>query len=196
MREDPARFASVIAEIDAANAADPRRDVVDGESHPRELLYAQRMTACLEKLYPEASEALRIAARAQHIRRWEIPRDSYPSGRAGYNAWRTACSAHHAALAEDIMRRHGYGESEIARVCKLIRKKDLKRDAESQALENVVGTVFVAYYLADFAEKHDEPKLISILRKTGRKMSEEGHRAVNDLDMPPHLDRLLRKALS
>lgn len=196
MQASPTRFAAVMAEIDAANAADPRRETVDGESHPKELLYSQRMSDCLAQLYPAASETLRIAVRAQHIRRWEIPRTSYPSGRAGYNAWRSACSEHHAALSADIMLRHGYAESETAHVSKLIKKQNLKRDPDCQALENVVGTVFVAYYLAEFAEKHDEPKLISILKKTARKMSEEGRHAVMALPLPPHLDRILRKALN
>lgn len=195
MQQSPTAFTAAMAEIDRANAADPRQDMVDGARHPRELLYAQRMSDCLERLYPEASEALRIAARAQHIRRWEIPRDTYPLGRAGYNAWRAACRDHHAALTADILHRHGYAEPEIARVSKLIRKQDLKRDPDSQALENVVGTVFIAYYLEEFAEKHDEPKLISILRKTGRKMSEDGRQAVMDLQLPPHIDRIVHKAL-
>lgn len=189
------RMAAVLAEIDRMNAADPRTDTVDGASVPQELLYSQRMSEYLGKLYPDASDALKIAARAQHVRRWDIPRDTYPLGRTGYNAWRTACRDHHAALASDVMRKHGYDEAEVAHVAKLIQKKELKRDPESQALENVVGAVFVAHYLADFAEKHDEPKLIDILRKTARKMDAEGLAAVGTLDLPPDVAQLIKKAL-
>lgn len=189
------RMAAVLAEINSMNAADPRTDTVNGVSTPRELLYSQRMSEYLDRLYAGASDALKIAARAQHIRRWDIPRDAYPLGRTGYNAWRTACRNHHSALASDVMRRHGYDEAEVDHVAKLIQKKDLKRDPESQALENVVGAVFVAHYLAAFAEKHEEPKLLDILRKTARKMDAEGLAAIGTLDLPPHVARLIEKAL-
>ncbi len=189
------RLADVIAAIDAANAADPREENVGGRSYPKELLYAQRMSEALDRLYPKAPETLKIAARAQHICRWMNPRESYPPGRVGYNAWRADCRDHHATLTADIMRKSGYGDDDIAHVAKLIRKQDLKRDPDSQALENVVGVVFVEHYLADFAKKHEEAKVIDILRKTGRKMSEEGRLAVEALDLPPDLHRLIREAL-
>lgn len=195
MPEGGAQFQAVMAAIDDANADDPRREVVGGASRPQELVYAERMSDCLDRLYPDASEALKIAARAQHIRRWEIPRDSHPVGRAGYNAWRTACRDHHAGLAAAIMRRHGYDEDAIAQVAKLIRKQELKRDPESQALQNVVGTVFIAHYLADFAEQHDDEKLVGILRKTARKMSAEGLAAVQALPLPPRIAHLIEQAL-
>lgn len=188
------RLADVIAAIDAANASDPREEVVDGQSYPKELIYAQRMSASLSKLYPDASDALKIAARAQHICRWQIPRETYPTGRVGYNEWRAACRDLHATLTREIMRKHGYDDDDIAHVVKLIRKQDLKRDPESQALENVVGVVFVEYYLADFAKKHEEDKVITILRKTGRKMSEEGLQAVKALDFSPDLSDLIHNA--
>ncbi len=69
------RFQAVIAEIDAANAQDPRRDEVSGAARPREVVYSERMSECLSRLYPGSSEALRIAARAQHICRWQIPEE-------------------------------------------------------------------------------------------------------------------------
>jgi hypothetical protein len=183
------RFQAVIAEIDGANAADPRQ---------REVIYSERMSECLPRLYPEASEALRIAARAQHICRWQIPRDKYPLGREGYNAWRSACRDHHAALTSAIMRRHGYADSEVAQVVKIIRKEQLKRDPESQALENVVAVVFVQHYLDEFVATHkdyDEAKLADILRKTLRKMDTVGHAAALGLNLPEPTRRLIGIAL-
>ena len=132
MTELSPRFQAVIAEVDAANAPDPRQDSVAGILHPREVVYSERMSLCLSRLYPEASETLRIAARAQHICRWQIPRQKYPLGREGYNAWRAACRDHHAALVSGIMRRHGYTDEEVSQVVKIIRKEQLKRDPESQ----------------------------------------------------------------
>jgi hypothetical protein len=192
------RLQAVIAEIDEANAHDPRQDVVAGGSRPREVIYSERMSDCLSRLYPEASEELRIAARAQHICRWQIPRDKYPLGREGYNAWRAACRDHHAALTSAIMRRHGYVDSEIAQVVKIVRKEQLKRDLESQALENVVAVVFVQHYLDAFVAEHkdyDDAKLADILRKTLRKMDSTGHAAALALPLPAATVRLINMAL-
>ena len=192
------RLAAAIADIDSANASDPRQDEVAGRRVPRELLYAERMSARLAASYPDASELLSIAARAQHIRRWEIPRDRYPQGPEGYNRWRTACRDHHAALTAAIMSRHGYNADEIAHVAKIIRKQQLKADPDSQALENVVGVVFVEHYLENFIAAHsdyDPAKLSSILAKTLRKMSPDGHAAVLALPLPVDLRTVLSSAL-
>lgn len=192
------RLDAVIADIDAANAQDPRQDIVAGTPRPREVVYSERMSDCLPRLYPDASDALRIAARAQHIRRWEIPRQDYPLGRAGYNAWRTACREHHATLVSTIMRRHGYADEVVAQVAKIIRKEQLKRDPESQALENVVAVVFVQHYLDEFVASHpdyDDGKLTDILKKTLRKMDATGHAAALALPLPASTLRLVNMAL-
>lgn len=141
-----------MARFDAANAGDPNRVMHDGKVMPSELLYAQCMTRWLTKLYPEASEPLQLAARAQHIRRWEIPRHSFPIDRAGYHRWRTTLYSFHADTAEKILREVGYDEATIGRVRSLLRKERLKVDPESQALEDVVCLVFLENYFADFAQ--------------------------------------------
>lgn len=195
--EPASRFQAVIAEIDGMNAGDPRQLMSGGKSRPREVVYAEQMTACLAQLYPAASEELRIAARAQHICRWQISRADYPLGRDGYNLWRAACREHHAGLASGIMRRHGYDDSQIRQVAKIIRKEELKRDAESQALENVVAVVFARHYLEEFAAAHsdyDEEKLVGILRKTLRKMDAVGHAAVRAVKLAPDLQRAVEIA--
>lgn len=198
MTELSPRFEAAIADIDAANAQDPRSDRVAGATRPRELVYSERMSECLARLYPDASEPLRIAARAQHICRWQIPRTDYPLGRQGYNAWRAACRDHHATLITAIMRRHGYTDGEIAQVVKIVRKEQLKRDPESQALENVVAVVFVQHYLDEFVAGHpdyDDAKLADILRKTLRKMDATGHAAALALDLPAATVRLIGLAM-
>ena len=197
MTELSPRFQAVIAEVDAANAPDPRQDSVAGILRPREVVYSERMSLCLSWLYPEASETLRIAARAQHICRWQIPRQKYPLGREGYNAWRAACRDHHAALVSGIMRRHGYTDEEVSQVVKIIRKEQLKRDPESQALENVVAVVFVDHYLEEFVADHkgyDDAKLADILKKTLRKMDSTGHAAALGLNLPEPTRRLIDMA--
>src|SRR5690242_5788526 len=97
------RFENAIVRIDTANGADPNRTIVDGRETADEVLYAMRMTRWLERLEPNASEALRLAARAQHLCRWMIPRDSYPMDRAGYHRWRSELGQFHAQKAGQIL---------------------------------------------------------------------------------------------
>ncbi len=192
------RFDAVIAEIDTANAADPRTVAIGGGTRPFELAYAERMSARLLQIYPDASELLRIAARAQHIRRWDIPRASFPEGRHGYNDWRKACREHHAELVRAIMSRHGYGEEQIGRVAMLIRKEQLKKDKESQALENVVAVVFLEHYFEEFDSKHsdyDDAKVVDIIAKTLKKMSPRGHAAALALALPERTRKLVEAAV-
>ena len=195
---DP-RFAAAVARFDAANAEDPSFDTVDGACRPKALVYAERMTAMLARFVPDASEALALAARCQHIERWKIPRNDYPMTRSGYQEWRARLRDFHADRAAAILRDAGYDDATIARVRALIRKERMKTDPEAQALEDVVALVFLESYLADFVATHaqyDEAKLIDILQKTGRKMSARG-RASALSDIAPHaaLWPVIRKAL-
>ena len=199
MIQSPSRLDAVIAAIDDANAGDPRKIEVQGVTRPIEILYAERMTARLLTMYPEASELLRIAARAQHLRRWEIARQNYPEGRNGYNDWRRSCREHHAKLVAQIMATHDYSGADIARVGMLIRKEQLKKDRDSQALENVVDVVFVEHYFDEFLDKYkayDDDKIIDIVGKTLRKMSPKGHQAALQLDLPDNARRLIMAAVA
>ena len=171
MTTEIARFKTAIERIDAANSADPESVVRDGVARPRELVYSERMSRWLERLAPDASEALRLAVRAQHIRRWTIPRANYPEGKRGYHHWRTTLYKFHAEQAGAILRDIGYEDVTVGRVQSLLCKEDLKRDPECQTLEDVACLVFLEDYFEDFSQKHDEEKLITILRKTWRKMS-------------------------
>lgn len=193
------RFETAISAIDQANADDPRAVEIDGTKHSYEVVYAQRMSARLAAMYPNASQLLRLAARAQHLRRFDIPRSHYPMGRSGYHDWRRACREHHVALVAKILAANAYSPDEIARVALLIRKQDLKTDAESQALENVVGVVFVEHYFDDFLAKHttyDEAKIIDILVKTLRKMSAPGLAAALALELPNTSRHLILAAIA
>jgi hypothetical protein len=185
---DHARFTRAIARFDAANAEDPHLEADEGRARPKELLYAERLTAMLARYAPEASETLRLAARCQHIQRWKIPRADYPMTRAGYQQWRVRLRDFHAEVAGAILRDTGYDDAAITRVRSLIRKEGLKTDAEAQTLEDVVDLVFLESYLADFVAGHpgyDETKFVDILRKTGRKMSTRGRAAALTLIAPP-----------
>ena len=190
------RQEDAIARIDAANGADPNREFVDGEARPAALVYSERMTRWLETLAPDASEALRIAVRAQHIQRWTVPRAEFPEGREGYHRWRTTLAKFHAERTAAILAGAGYGADVIDRVKKLLRKRGLKTDPEVQMLEDVACLVFLESYFADFSKQHDEAKVIGILQKTWAKMSPVGHEAALALDMPAEARALVEKALS
>jgi hypothetical protein len=193
---DLERFNAAIARFDAANADDPTTEVFQGAVYPKELLYARRMTTWLDNLAPNASEALRLAVRCQHIQRWTIPRHTYTMDRHGYLRWRTTLAKFHADTAAAILRDVGYDEATIQRVQRLLRKERLKRDPEVQCLEDVICLVFLEHYLAAFATQHDEAKVLDILRKTWTKMSARGHEVALTLPMSPEARRLVEQALT
>ena len=190
------RFNRAITLFDDANRQDPNHTVVDGQEHPNELLYARRMSEWLYKLDPDASEALKLAARSQHLMRWQIPRSRYPMTRAGYHEWRNDLSKFHAREAASLLQQAGYDDATIARVQSLLRKERLKTDAEMQLLEDVICLVFLESYFADFAKKHDEEKIVQILQRTWKKMSPRGHTAALKLQMEPGDRWLIEKALT
>ena len=189
-------LAEALAAFDRANAADPNLEDGPEGPQPKELLYGRRMSACLAQVYPEASPALRLAARAQHLERWRIPRKSYPDGRVGYLTWRRDLKAFHAERAAEILRGLGFDEAVIGRVGALLRKERLKQDPEAQALEDVACLVFLTHHFAGFAEGQDDGKMIDILRKTWRKMSDRGHQAALALPLDGKPLQLLEAALA
>ncbi len=186
MIPNPERFQKAIEAFDQANSHDPKG---------QEVLYAQRMTHWLERLAPEASEVLRLAARSQHLCRWMIPRSQYPVGRVGYLKWRTTLYEFHAQKAGEILEKAGYEREAIAQVQELLRKKDIKTNLQMQVLEDVICLVFLENYFAEFAQKHPEEKIISIVQKTWKKMSPAGHQAALTLPMSGEVRALIEKAL-
>jgi len=181
-----------IAALDAVHAEDPEKDAA---GVAQELRYAQRMSARLAMLAPRASEALQIAARCQHLRRWAIARSAFPDGKVGYLRWRREQSLAHAALAGDILARAGCDAETVQRVQSLVRKERIKHDPEAQLLEDTACLVFLEFEFAAFARKHDEAKLVDILRKTWAKMSPDGRSAALALELAPRPRALIQKAL-
>jgi len=195
MIPDSTKYQQVIHKIDQENAQDPNREFHDEKEFPKELIYSYRMTEWLNKMDPDASEELQIAARAQHICRWVIPREEYPMDRKGYHQWRTKLKEFHAAKTASIMKEFGYDEDTIDRVKSLILKKRMKTDPESQMLEDVVCLVFLENYFQDFSQKHEEEKIKEIIQKTWRKMSDMGRTTASQLQLNPEAEKLIREAL-
>ena len=194
--EDEKQLAAAFAAIDEANAHDPRKTEIDGEQQPYELVYGRRMSARLASFAPAAAPPLQIAARAQHLERWAIPRSDYPMDRVGYLTWRKDQQARHAQRAEELLSPLGFSSETIERVRFLLQKKQLRRDPDTQTLEDVICLVFLQDYAADFAAQHTEEKVISILRKTWAKMSERARNAALALPLQPGVRAIMEKALT
>ena len=185
------QFQKAIARFDDENSRDPNLE----NGTPRELLYAQRLTAWVLKLRPDASEALRLAARCQHICRWEIPRATYEMSRAGYLKWRSDLKKFHAQKAGEILREIGYPEEVIARVQALNLKKNFPTDPEACVLEDALCLVFLEHQFAELAAKTDGEKMITVLQKSWGKMSSAAHAEALKLDYGLREKELLEKAL-
>ncbi len=193
-------YQAAIAAFDKANAEDPNKEVADGKEHPKELLYAQRMTEMQERYAPEASEAVKLACRAQHIQRWKIPRSDFPMDRQGYLQWRTKLYKFHAETAGRLMKDVGYDDAMIARVMEVIGKKGLKVNPETQLMEDVVDLVFIEHYMLSFAQQkpdYTEDKWIPIIKKTWDKMSARAHdfALAGKIKLPEALVPLILKAV-
>lgn len=190
------RLQATLQAIDAVNQQDPNTEQASGKRVPKELLYSQRMSDHLHRFVPNPPELLQIAARAQHIGRWLLPRDTYPKTKPGYKQWRTELGRMHANTTAEIMADQGYSAEDQERIKQLLTKQKLKSDDLVQALEDVICLVFIDHYLASFAEQHAHEKLIDIIQKTWRKMSTEGQQAALSLDLPDDVLALVSEALA
>lgn len=195
-------LAKAISLIDAANSEDPNK-VKDenGKEWPKELLYSHRMSDMLGRFALDADEVQQLAIRGQHVKRWTSPRDAYPMDRVGYLKWRTDLYTYHANTTADCMAQAGYAEDDLERVKKMVGKKGIKSNPDTQLLEDVVDLVFIEHYLLDFAGKHpeySEEKWIEIVQKIWKKMSETGQQFAlsGKITLPEALVPLIQKALA
>ncbi|MBU2923221.1 DUF4202 domain-containing protein [Colwellia sp. 4_MG-2023] len=196
----------VLSAIDDINRQDSNFTLLNNEKHPKELLYGQRMTACLNEHWPQASELLQIAVRAQHIKRWHLKRNEYEPGKAGYYKWRIALGKFHGELTASLMIEQGYSDLQAKQTASIICKENLKSkedsqlNADSQTLEDVACLVFLVHYFDEFAtqyiEQDNEAKIIRIVQLTWGKMSEKAHNIALQVALPKHLANIVNKALS
>lgn len=194
-RMDEQRLRRVFAAIDAVNAEDPHLTEIDGRNEPAELVYGRRITETLFRMVNKPSEPMQIAARGQHLGRWRVARKLYPEGRAGYLAWRRQQRTNQAERLGQIMAAEGYGADDIARVGILIRKENMKTDAEVQTFEDVICVMFFEYYLRGFLSRVEEEKLAEILVNTWSRMSALGRQHVLALELPEIVTHLMRREL-
>ena len=188
-------FEMALKEIDRFNSQDPRQKIEDGIAHPQELIYSKSLTEWVLKLDPKASEALRVAARGQHIGRWTIPRSEYPTGRSGYLRWREELKAFHVEKVGDILRDIGYQEDFIERVASLMSKNIMKEDPDAQTLEDGLCLVFFETQFMDLVEKTPADKMKIVVRKTWKKMGPKGREIALNMKLPFEVKRFLRSTL-
>ncbi|MGJ8620764.1 MAG: DUF4202 domain-containing protein [Methylophilaceae bacterium] len=194
------RFNNTIAAFDALNAEDPNKITVDSIQQPKELIYAQRMSEMLDRYAKDASEALKLATRAQHIQRWAIPRSDFPMTKPGYMQWRTTLKSYHAEIAAKVLIDNGYDEETVEKVSVLLKKEHLRSNPDTQTLEDVIVLAFLEYDLDAFVQKYSdypEEKFLTILRKSYLKMSDKGRAAALSLiTIPEHLLPIVLKAVA
>jgi len=188
------RFSRAVRAFDALNSADP---TLDASGRPRELAKADWLSGWISRLEPEASVALRLAARCQHLMRWTVKRSEFPDGPAGYHAWRRHMAEFHAQEAEKVLREAGYQDDMVTSVRRIVLKQGMKQHADVQCMEDALCLSFLEHDLGGFARGQNEEKLLRILRETWRKMSPRAHALAAELlpSLPEELRALVARAL-
>ncbi len=186
------KFHAATTRFDAENSRDPNSE----NGRPRELLYAERLTDWVLKLSPTASEPLRLAARCQHICRWESPRENYPMTKPGYLKWRADLKKFHAEKSGAILREVGCDEATVHRVQDLNLKKNFPADPEVRVLEDALCLVFLEFQLTALAAKSDDEKMINALRKSWEKMTEVARAEALKLNYGEREKNLIGRALA
>ena len=189
------RLEAALAAIDARNAEDPVRIVVDGQPRPKELAHAELVTEWVRRLDPDADEAQLLAARAHHLRRWALPRADYPDGRAGYLRWRTEAKKRHATEVAEVLAEVGYDAATIERVQAIITKRGLGTDAAVQVHEDALCLVFLQTQLDDLVAQLGEERSVEVLAKTARKMSAAAVAVAAELPLSSDGRRMLLAAV-
>lgn len=177
--------------IDAANADDPHHR--NGE--PLALVQGRLAEGWVVRLDPEASVALRLAARAHHLRRWVVPRSSYPDGRAGYLRWRRDQKQRHAGELRQILERAGVAPDVVDRAATIVAKVGLGSDPEVQVFEDAVCLTFLETQLDETADRLDHDRMVSVIAKTLTKMSDQGKAAASAIALDDRGRELLTSAM-
>ncbi|WP_058375146.1 DUF4202 domain-containing protein [Pseudoalteromonas translucida] len=191
----------VITLIDQANRQDPNTEIYNAQSLPKESLYATRMSEMLARFNPNADELMQIAVRGQHIERWQSPRSNFAMNKQGYHQWRSALYIFHASRVIELMQQVGFNEAQQQRVYAAVAKQDIKRNPDSQLVEDVASLVFIEHYMLAFTSTkpdYDEQKWLGIIRRTWQKMSVEARDFVlaGNIILPEPLVGLIHKAVA
>ena len=185
------RLAVALAAIDEANTADP--NTLAGQ--PLALVEGRTAHGWTLRLDPTAAEAVQLAARAHHLRRWVVPRSTYPAGRSGYLRWRRDQQRRHADELSALLVESGYDDATAVRAATIVTKRGLGSDPHVQLFEDAVALTFLETQLAGVRDKlADDAKLVDVLAKTLAKMSARGRAAATGIELDPVLAELVAVA--
>jgi len=186
------RLEAALRSFGSMHREDPRSITVEGDVMPWSVHYHQRLLHWTLHFEPKPSVALRLAASCQHVRRWTVPRSGYEQGRKGYRQWRSHLAKLHRQISASVLGEVGYDDNTIGRVGALLLKTGLKRDPEVQLFEDAICMVFLENELGTLAAKHDDGKMVDVLRRTWKKMSAAGRSAALALSLElPERERTL-----
>ena len=191
----PDQLTQLLEQIDQLNREDPNTEQAGGTSVPRELAYAQRLSDWVGRLRPDASEALRIAARGQHVQRWTIPRDRYARTRQGYLRWREVLKTFHAETVARLMHGIGFPDATIQRVREIMGKRRLQDDPESQTLEDALCLIFFETQLTELNQKTPDDKMQEVVQKVLKRMSAQGRTELSKLTLDADTSACIAGAL-
>lgn len=183
-------FDTAFAAIDAANRDDPHRF----EGEPLALVEGRLAHAWVERLTDEPSDALLLAARAHHLRRWVVPRSTYPDGRSGYLRWRRDQKVRHADELRALLTGVGVDAPTIERAATLVTKTGLGSDPDAQVFEDALCLTFLATQLGSTAERLGDDRMVPVVAKTLAKMSDAGRRLATTVELDDHFAELVTEA--
>ena len=196
MRSLSTEFHAACEAIDTANSADPTLVTVRGVDVPLALAHGQLAAEWMLSMHgADVPPEWLVAARAHHLRRWQVARATYPEGKAGYLRWRKDQKARHAHDVASLLATAGYDDEFVTTVQALIQRQNLPHDAGQQAVEDAACLVFIETQLAAFADQHDRAKVLDIIRKTARKLSPLGTSMIAHICLSSDATALLAEAL-
>jgi Domain of unknown function (DUF4202) len=165
------KLVAAIAAVDAANGFDPNSVIFDGTESPLAQLQGVRASIWLNRLSSSPSEALALAVRAHHLRRWTVDRALYPEGRAGYHRWKRAAKEIHASALAEVVVETGLDSVVLTRAQELVQRIGLGTDPETQLIEDCACLVFLETQYESLITKIGREKVVDAVRKTVKKMS-------------------------
>lgn len=178
--------------IDEVHAEDTNKEIVDGVEMAAELIYSRRMLGVLTEFSVDANFKMKLAVQCQHFERWTIARNLYPMDKKGYYQWRKAVLEYQINRMTEVLSNCGFATNNIHQISDILQNRGKKEHIDGQVLEDVACIVFVEWYLPAFAEKHDPEKVIDIVKKTTKKISEEGMIAISGRKLSASVQEILK----
>ncbi len=185
------QYTKAVELINSVHNQDPNSETIDGVDTKAELLYSQRMLAILQKVQPNASLELQMAAQCQHISRWSIPRTTFSMDKKGYYQWRAAIMEHQLSVTSSVLKQAEINEQSIEIVVDTLKNKADKTNINASIIEDTACLTFIKWYLVPFAGQFDPEKAKVILQKTANKMSERGLKLIPELQLSVEVHKVL-----